>query len=173
MATIKFLLQSKSENSQIYIRLSAGREVYLKKKTGFMIDSKNWSDNTNYPKQNGAENKNLLSKLKKLENFVFDRYNLDLSKDVLIDSNWLENCINECFNRVVQTDCTIFVNYIQYLIDSAPTKETRGGKIGLSKGTIKNYNMFKGIIEEYQKSIKKKSSLKILTKHLQKSLNYG
>ena len=164
MATIKFLLQSKSENSQIYIRLSAGRDVYLKKKSGFMIDSKNWSEKTNFPKQNVAENKNLLSKLKKLENFVFDRYNLDLSKDVLIDSNWLENCINECFNRVIQTDSTIFLNYIQYLIDSAPTKETRGGKIGLSKGTIKNYNMFKGIIEEYQKSIKKKIQFKDINK---------
>ncbi|OWP85278.1 integrase [Flavobacterium davisii] len=164
MATIKFLLQSKSENSQIYIRLSAGRDLYLKKKTGFSIDFKNWSDKTNFPKQNIDENKALLSKLKKLENFVFDKHNLDMSKDVLIDSNWLGNCINECFNRVIQTDNTIFVNYIQFLIDSAPTKETRGGKIGLSKGTIKNYNMFKGIIEEYQKSIKKKIQFKDINK---------
>lgn len=164
MATIKFLLQRKSENSQIHLRLSAGRDLDLKKKTGFIIDFKNWSEKTNFPKQTVAENKSLLSKLKKLENFVFDRYNLDLSKDVLIDSNWLDNCINECFNRVIQTDSTIFINHIQYLIDSAPTKETRGGKIGLSKGTIKNYNMFKGIIEEYQKSIKKQIQFKDINK---------
>lgn len=164
MATIKFLLQTNSKNAQIYIRLSAGRDLYLKKKTGFIIDFKNWETQKHFPKQNCAENKSLLSKLKKLENFVFDRYNLDLSKDVLIDSNWLGNCINECFNRVIQTDSTIFVNYIQYLIDSAPTKETRGGKIGLSKGTVKNYNMFKGIIEEYQKYIKKKIQFKDVNK---------
>lgn len=164
MATIKFLLQNKSHNSQIYIRLSAGRNLYLKKKTGFIIDFKNWSDKTNFPKQNVAENKSLSSQLKELEKFVFDRYNLDLSKDVSIDSFWLENCISSCFNRVVKTDSTIFLNYVQYLIDSAPTKETRGGKIGLSKGTIKNYNMFKGIIEEYQKNIKKQIQFKDINK---------
>ena len=42
MATIKFILQNKSENSQIYLRLSNGRNNTFKKKTGFTINYKYW-----------------------------------------------------------------------------------------------------------------------------------
>ena len=52
MATIKFLLQSKTENSQIYIRVSSGRDLYLKKKTGLLINSKDWSKIKGLPKNN-------------------------------------------------------------------------------------------------------------------------
>lgn len=164
MATVKFLLQSKSDNAQIYIRVSAGRDLYLKKKTGFFIDFKNWSEKNQLPKQTSEQNKSIKSNLEKLALFVSDRYNADISKSVIIDNNWLDTAIIDCFNRVAPTDNTVFINYLQNIIDTAPTKETRGGKIGLSKGTVKNYNMFKGIIEEYQKTIKKQIQFKDLNK---------
>lgn len=160
MATVKYFLRSKKDNSQIYVRFSVSRDLFFRRKTDFVIDSKEWSDKTSLPKQTSAENKNLISKLNKLENFIFDRYNEDLTKGVLIDVHWLDDCINKCFNRVERTDNTILVNYIQYMIDNAGTREARGGKIGLSAGTIKNYKLFKGIIENYQTYIKKQIQFK-------------
>lgn len=164
MATIKFLLQSKTDKSQIYIRLSAGRETNLKKRTGFVIDAKDWSEKTSLPKQTSAENKNLISKLNKLENFIFNRYNDDLANSVVIDSYWLETCINECFSRVEKSDNTIFINYIQYIIDNASTRQVKGNKIGLSPNTLKNYKLFKKLMENYQTHIKKQIQFKDINK---------
>jgi len=155
MATVKYLIRTQSENAQIYIRFTNGRTTKLQKKTGFVIDSKNWSASTNLPKQNTPENKNLISKLNQLSNYVFDRFNNDISNNVLIDSNWLDNCINTCFNRVEVIDKYVFINFLNEFIENAPTREIRGGKIGLSPGSIKNYMNFKKIIETYQKQIKK------------------
>ena len=61
----------------------------------------------------------------------------------------------------------MLVNHIQYIIDNANTRQikTNGGyKIGLSSSTIKNYNLFKNIISEYEKIIKKKIHFVDITK---------
>ena len=157
MAKIKFLLQSKSDNSQIYIRVSISQKVSLKKKTGFSINPKDWSE-SNLPKQTKPENKTLSTNLKKLETFVLENLNKDLANSVLIDAYWLESQINNCFKRVVKTDTGLLINHIQYILDNANTRKVRnngGVKIGLSKETIKNYTVFKNIVLEYQKTIKK------------------
>jgi integrase len=163
MAKIKFLLQSKSENSQIYIRVSISQKVSLKKKTGFTINPKDWSEATGLPKQNNPENKKLSNNLKKLEPFILDNLNNDLGKSVLIDSNWLESKINDCFSRVVKTDTGLLINHIQYIIDNANTRKVKN-KIGLSSSTIKNYTLFRNIILEYQKKIKKQIQFVEITK---------
>ena len=158
MAKIKFLLQSKSDNSQIYIRVSISQKISLKKKTGFTINSKDWSEATGLPKQNNPENKKLSNNLKKLDPFVLENLNKDLANSVLIDAYWLENQISNCFKRVVKTDTGLLINHIQYILDNANTRKVRtngGVKIGLSKETIKNYTVFKNIVLEYQKTIKK------------------
>lgn len=158
MAKIKFLLQSKSENAQIYIRVSLSQKVSLKKKTGFTINPKDWSEATGLPKQNNPENKKLSNNLKKLDPFILENLNNDLANRVLIDSFWLETQINKCFKRVNKTDAGLLINHIQYILENANTRKvkTNGGvKIGLSKETIKNYTVFKNIILEYQKTIKK------------------
>ena len=158
MPKIKFLLQSKSDNSQIYIRVSISQKVSLKKKTGFTINSKDWSEATGLPKQNNPENKKLSNNLKKLDPFVLENLNKDLANSVLIDAYWLETQINNCFKRVVKTDTGLLINHIQYILENANTRKVRtngGVKIGLSKETIKNYTVFKNIVLEYQKTIKK------------------
>src|SRR5690606_17715452 len=164
MATIKYFIRGKTESLQIYISFTAGRIIKLQKKTGFVVNTKDWSDKTNLPKQNTAENKNLISQLNKLENFIFDRYNEDLTQGVLINADWLDNCINKCFNRVEKTDNSIFINYIQYIIDNANTREVRNNKIGLSPNTLKNYKLFKNLITNYQKHIKKQIQFKEINK---------
>ena len=110
MAKIKFLLQSKSDNSQIYIRVSISQKVSLKKKTGFTINSKDWSEATGLPKQNNPVNKKLSNNLKKLDPFVLENLNKDLANSILIDSFWLETQINNCFKRVVKTDTGLLIN---------------------------------------------------------------
>ena len=66
--TIKYLIQSKKDNSPIYIRLILGRGKGqdLKCRTGLFIDPAQWSDKKNEPKQTSPENKNLAADLKAL-----------------------------------------------------------------------------------------------------------
>lgn len=165
MATIKFFLQSKKENAQIHVRVSVSRGLVVRKSTGFIINAQQWSEKTGLPKQTNAESKTLRNSLNRLQTHLYEVLNDDLAKGVLIDGNWLENQINTCFNRIDKSDTNVFVNYIQFMIDNASTKETRGGKIGLSEGTIKNYRSFKKIIEEFEKY----SKVKILFKDINKS----
>ena len=168
MASVQFRLRSKAnKNVSIKIYLSAGRGNLLEVSSGFTINPKDWSTTTNRPKQTNPENKNLHSTLNKLETFVFDNLNNDLANNVLIDEDWLKTKINDCFNRVVKTDLGLLVNHIQYIIDNANTRKvkTNGGfKIGLSASTIKNYTLFKNIISEYQKTIKKQIQFIDITK---------
>lgn len=157
MATVNFRLRSKAnKNVSIKIYLSTGRGKLIELNTGFTVNPKDWSETTNRPKQNKDENKALINSLNKLETFVFDSLNRDLSNGVIIDSYWLQNQINECFERVEKTDLGIVVNHIQFIIDNANTRKIKGrSKLGISQSRVKGYETFKKLFEAYQKDYKK------------------
>ena len=160
MASVQFRVVSKAnKNVSVKIRVSNGREFQVQVNTGFSIHPKDWSEKNNFPKQNTPDNKILSNNLKKLETFVLENLNNDLANSILIDTYWLEKNILQCFNRVEKTDNGLLINHVQYIIDNANTRKvkTNGGfKIGLTISTVKNYNLFKNIIAEYEKTIKKK-----------------
>ncbi|WP_320816205.1 phage integrase SAM-like domain-containing protein [Flavobacterium sp.] len=168
MASIQYRIRSKAnKNVSIKIRVSNGRSLSLEQNTGFSINPNDWSESNNLPKQNNPTNKLLSSNLKKLDSYILDNLNEDLANNVLIDKYWLEDKIKSCFDRVETTDNNVLINHIQYIIDNANTRKvkTNGGyKIGLSKNTIKNYNIFKNIILEYQIKIKKQIHFVEITK---------
>lgn len=157
MATINFRLRSKAnKNVSIKVYLSTGRGNLIELNTGFTINPKDWSETTSRPKQNNPQNKVLSNNLNKLETFIFDSLNNDLSKGVLIDNYWLQNQINNCFERIEKTDTGIVVNHIQYIIDNAHTRKVKGRKDrGISESRVKGYETFKKLFETYQKEIKK------------------
>lgn len=169
MASIQYRLRSKAnKNVSIKIRLSINRDNVFELNTGFTIHPDNWSvglskgenkkNGKNYPKQNNPENKLLSNNLKKLETFVLDNLNTDLSKSVLIDALWLETKINDCFERIEKTDIGLIVNYIQEIIDNASTRKVKikgGYKLGLSKSRENSFISTKSIISEYQTKTKK------------------
>ncbi len=159
MATVLFRLRSSAnKNVSIKVRVSLGRGNDIELNSGFTINPKFWSKDTNLPKQNNTENKLIFNNLKKLESFIFQNLNEDLANNILIDSFWLNSKITECFNRVVINDSGLLLNHIQFIIDNANTRKVKingGFKIGLSKSTVKNYSLFKNIISEFQTYTKK------------------
>lgn len=158
MATINFRLRSKSnKHVSIKVYLSTGRGNLIELNTGFTINPKDWSESTNRPTQNNStENKRLRNSLNKLETYIFDNLNNDLSKGVLIDTYWLQNQINNCFERVEKIDTGIIVNHIQYIVDNSNTRKIKGrSKLGISQSRVKGYETFKKLFEAYQKETKK------------------
>ena len=82
MASVKYLLQSKNDNSNIYIQFSIGRKQVFKRKTGFIINPLYWSKDKGQPIQKSQETKALKSKLDKLAVFINDAYNSAVSNGI-------------------------------------------------------------------------------------------
>jgi len=139
MATIKYLLQSKSKTAQVYARLSLAKNVSFKKKTGFVIDFKNWSSVTGFPKNIDAESKRLKNKLKELDVFIIDRYNIDYNKGFDINSDWLLDIINEFNGQKKPSKTEYLIDYGNEFVSKLPNKITDKGVIGVSKDTITKY----------------------------------
>jgi integrase len=139
MATVKFLLQSKSDNAPIYLRLSLGRNNTFKRKTTLSINPKNWSEKK-YPKQTTSENKNLASELRKLSDFILDQVNVANSLGVLIDGNWLNSKINLHFNKADIVSLDYLTEYGSQFIKNLKYKtNSKSNKVGVSISTHKKY----------------------------------
>lgn len=151
MATIKFILQSKSNNANIYLRFSIGSKNSIKRKTGYIIDSKNWSAETGLPKKsNVVEIKNLKTDLQTLSTEIEKNYNIAITQGTEINGYWLEEQINRIHNKKEKTDLDRLTNYFQYYIDCLPNKVNSKGKRGIAEGTIKKYKTIKTKIEEFE-----------------------
>jgi len=90
MATVKYLLQSKSDTANVYVQFSISRKQVFKRKTGFIIDVKDWSDTNAQPIQKSQELKALKSKLDKLATFINDAYNNSVSTGIEFSGEWLQ-----------------------------------------------------------------------------------
>lgn len=159
MASIKFRLRSNAnKNVSIKVRVILGRgKQDLELNTGFSINPKDWSETTDRPKQNTAQNKLLFNNLKKLESFLFEKINADMGESVIIDTFWLESKISECFDRIEKTDEGIIINYIQNIIDTADTRKVKvkgGYKHGISLSRKNSFIATKNVIKEYQNKTK-------------------
>lgn len=151
MATLKFLLQSKSENAPIYLRLSISRGNIFYRKTGLSINHKNWSSNIGLPKQTSAENKNLSTRLQKLKTFVSDKLNNADLENETINGDWLKFQIDLFFERVTENKKSeLITDAIQDIINNADTRKNGKGGLGISKSRINSYKSLKNIISEYQ-----------------------
>lgn len=151
MATIKYLLQSKTENAPIYLRLSLGRSNTLKRKTGLFINPKDWSKATGLPKQNNNNNKNLSIELIGLSNIVMKKLNDANSHGIEVNADWLNETIDLHFKRITENkQSELITDAIQEIIDNAQVRKNGTGGVGLSKSRINSYKSLKKMIVEYQ-----------------------
>lgn len=157
MATIKFLLQGKGETANVYLRLSVNRETVIKRKTNFVINSKDWSLKKGMPMGNDDERKKLSGSLEKLRYHIIERLNIATKNGIEINGDWLTNQINQIQGRATtdEKEQSLLTNVFQYYIDSLPSKVYSNGKKGVSDGTIKKYTTIKNKIEDYQKHKRK------------------
>jgi integrase len=164
MATVKFLLQSKSDNSNIYIRYSINRATVLKRKTGLVINPKDWSTDKSMPKTGRDDLKIIKSKLDKLAVFINEAYNDGISKAIEFDGEWLQLQIDFFNKKVVVVELDILTNYIDKYITDAPYKTNQKKEVGLSAGRIGNMKLFKNTISRYEDEVM--GGKKILIKNI-------
>jgi len=167
MAKVKYLLQSKSETSNIYVRYSINRATVLKRKTGLVINAKDWSTDKGFPKTGREDLKIIKSKLDKLAVFINDAYNEAISKGTELTGDWLEMQIAIFNNKVTIVELDILTNSIDKFINEAPYKINQKGETGLSKGRITAIKLFKNTIIRYQEEELKGKSILIKNIDLQ------
>ncbi|WP_339918513.1 phage integrase SAM-like domain-containing protein [uncultured Flavobacterium sp.] len=141
MATIKYLLQSKNENSNIYVRYSINRTSVWKRKTGFVINPKNWSHDKAQPIQKSEELKILKSTLDKLSVSINDAYNVGVNSGIEFTGDWLQLQIDLFNNKVALIDLDILVNSIDDYVDKGDN---------LTRGSLKNLDNLKKFILKYE-----------------------
>ena len=152
MATIKYLLQSKKDNSNIYVRFSINRTLVLKRKTGFIINPKDWSVDKSQPIQKNEELKIIKSKLDKLAVYINDAYNNAISTGVSFSGDWLQHQIDLFNNKIIVVDLDVLTNSIDLYIEKSDH---------LSKGSITNLSNLKKNILKYEKDVFKGKSILI------------
>ena len=159
MASVNFRLKGVRNPSPIYIRFRHSNDFNIWKKTGKVIDPKNWlvdkkkGYNGINPKliKNDPDIRNLNHELEKLSIHLIGEFNQANPKE--IDADWLEKQI-DVFNGVyTEEDLAINENLlfaVNNLIDNAHTRENSKGGLGLSKSRINSYKTLKNILKEYQ-----------------------
>lgn len=164
MATIKYLLQSKSKSANIYIRYSIDRKTVFKRKTGFVINPTDWSEDKGFPKTGSEDLKALKSKLEKLSTYIKDAHNESVSTGQEFTSAWLVSQIDSFNNKTPIIELNVFTTYIQKYIDESPYKQNQKNELGLSNGRVQNLKLFKKTILKYEFEVL--NSKKILLKEI-------
>ena len=159
MATVKYLVQGKQDPANIIVQLSIGRGKVFKRKSGLGISPKKWNaplGATGMPKKSDVSSKNVGIKLEKLATSIKERLNEAESAGLTIDGPWLQQQIDNHFNKVPEKDRRLLTICIQHIIDTAHRRENAQKQTGLSERRIKGYKTFLGVIKRFEAHRKSK-----------------
>ncbi|NDV15580.1 integrase [Muricauda sp. TY007] len=155
MSSIRFQIQSKSENANIYVRISLARGKVWKRKTGYTVNPKFWSKTKGMPIQKDEHLKSLKANLNSFSIKLERGMNKAVKNGVPITGEWLEQEISVINNSKQTIELDVLVNYINHIIDTASSRPNQKGGIGLSERRVKGYITFRGVIERFEKDFRK------------------
>ena len=105
MASIKFLIQSSKSPANIYLRLSVDpKKRFFKRKTGYVINTDDWSAKTGMPKNGGDEEQKkrrgvIERKLNSLSSRLKENLNDATTSGVNINGDWVQKQIDDIQNK--------------------------------------------------------------------------
>jgi integrase len=149
MATGKFRVRTSNEWNTIFYRFKQGDTFDFEISTGIKIPNKRWSDTKQMVLATiDVDFKGINEKLKELDSFVQKEFNNNIITENIINSKWLKEKINICFNREtknVEIDDKLFLtNFILTYIEESRTKKTK-----------KNTTVKPRTIQHYQTTLNK------------------
>ena len=150
MATINYFVSGKKRKTvPVYVRLSSGKGIDLINKTGVEVDPSRWSNKTQTIKQRilTEDDNKLIGKLKKLRDHIESErkdYYGDLTKE------WLTSVIDSFYNKKTAEAKTLNDYISTYIKDSKAGTRKNKSELILAEGTIKAWEGFQRIFNEYQ-----------------------
>lgn len=149
MAAITFEVRGKKNPSSIYLRFrDSGKNHY--KKSGKLIDPKDWNHDKKLPYGRSPNLKNLGTDLKEMANEIIKAYNQTPSHQ--INPDWLQKEIDRINGNysAEESHSELLTEAIQFVIDTANIRENSKGGIGLSISRINSYKNLLKIVKTYQ-----------------------
>lgn len=135
---IKIIVKS----NNLYCRLTSGRQIDLVKKIGITIPAEYWDKDTEKIKNSyRLKNKDAInSKLFLLKSKITDKYNIDSINGEVIDAEWLQIAINECFSNTQIKSAKVnkwkvyLLDFCKHWINNESSKS--------SEEAVKQYSVF-------------------------------
>lgn len=148
-----YIKKSKTEISSIYVRFWDSNRIDLTAVTGLSVKFIEWSETKQQVKLSVAtENKDFINnKLRTLETYLLEQYNIDYNSQQHINKDWLKHKIKKFSGRADKNELhkIYFVDWIQKFIDESPTRLYQGEPV--KKRTIQHYKTTKYKLDNYEK----------------------
>ena len=157
MATVKFFLRGRNEQSNIYIRLRDGINTDLKIVTGWVINPNHWSTKKGVVKDTSEfqEKINIQNKLDKLKLKVFESLNSDKGNGTEINNEWLKLVIEKFKNPSLEEKNEYLSQILTDYKNEMKVKVNLKTKKPISDATIRNFNTTFSRLEKFEKYKKK------------------
>ncbi|MEC3905533.1 phage integrase SAM-like domain-containing protein [Tamlana sp. 2201CG12-4] len=153
MANVLFLIKTKSNPSQIYVRFYHSKDFDLNAKTKFIVDPKLWSKKQQRVKitSDNAFDRIINPKLLKLKEDIILNYNLDFNSGKRIDKDWLNKIIANFHKQPLKESDNyklFFVPFFEKYIEDSKTRiNIDTGKVIGDRTTSKYGTTLKRICE--------------------------
>ncbi len=152
MATINYIIQGDAKPSKIFIRFKDGRNIDLKAKTNYSINPENWSKAKGQPKNlKEASLKRLNEDLNNLKTNLLNHFNKLVATES-IDIKWLKNFLNPKQEKSETAVPEKLIPYIDYYLLHK--------KSSLRLNSYKKINVFKHLLERFEKTENKTIEIK-------------
>lgn len=157
MATVRFLTKGKNDPQTIYLRLKDGRNTDITVSTGITISPKHWSKAKNWTSRSADfQNRPKIEKqLRLLDSIVQNERNERIGSGFPINKEWLVNIVHKWQGKKSDGIDDYITDLIQVYRESLPYR-VRNSKIGVSHGTIKNYNTTISRLNKFEQYSKRK-----------------
>lgn len=161
MATLKYFIKGTQNPTTIYLRFVHGREFDFKRSTSLLINPKFWNAKKGEVKQLAEfiGKKNVQNDLNILSTHILNSFNNSYANGEIINSDWLNSAIRNCFNQSDETDFNYFTDYAEYFHKNLENKVQVNGNTGVTIATKKKYRTIINKIKDFEKYQKKRLKL--------------
>lgn len=160
MASIKFLTKGNNNPTTILLRFIDGRKCDVMISSGFIVDSKYWSNHKSWflPKAEFDGKKELENSLKKLELYILKKRNEAIENGETISKEWFKDLMQERITETTEETPIYLTDLFDSYINKLPNA-VRNGKYGVTKGTINTYKTTKGRLVRYEEFLDRKLTI--------------
>jgi len=155
MAKVKFMVKTKGNPSQIYVRFYHSKDFDASCSSNFIINPKYWSNKQQKVKatMDNPFDANLNSKLDKLKERIIIQYNTSYNAGIEINTNWLKKTVANFHSQPLKNEDNkkfLLSSYFQEYVDKSKTKINPATGLILDNKTIAKYNSTLNLLKEFE-----------------------
>ena len=158
MASVNYKVLGKRNPSNVYCRFLHTRAIDIKIKTNVFVDPKNWDSKHQKIKEVIAvkNRKEINRKLSQLKIEIIDNYNISYMEGEIIDKGWLQDVINDFFERSEDVESQVNYEHTLYYsefgrwwLQEKAKKWITQSNTYMNEREISKYHSFLNLVQQY------------------------